>query len=225
MFFLSRVAEHFTDHYQTWEKLKNFAHNIIITVPDMDDAFKIYQENLELDYERESISFKTLRTVYEIYSEPESENNKNMELHKVFYCNQIFQNKKMLEQFLPGLKLSFLDYVIINGYKHLELSLEVISNSNVNYNLEKISEPKHIIYESSHNFHFDIFPLISDYGQCMSSIVKNVRGVITEFTCGYCTAQAGYTIVCADYSEERSPYGDFLGVRLLLYFAVTIARD
>jgi len=45
----------------------------------------------------------------------------------------------------------------------------------------------------------------------MSSIVKNVRGVITEFTCGYCTAQAGYTIVCADYSEERSPYGDFLG--------------
>lgn len=37
--------------------------------------------------------------------------------------------------------------------------------------------------------------------------------VVTEFTCGYCKAQAGYNIVYADRCEETSIHGDFIGGR------------
>jgi hypothetical protein len=41
-------------------------------------------------------------------------------------------------------------------------------------------------------------------------IDANIRGVIRDFTCGYCSAQAGYNIVFADHSELRHAYGDLL---------------
>lgn len=41
------------------------------------------------------------------------------------------------------------------------------------------------------------------------SIEKNIKGLISDFTCGHCIAQSGYDVLCAEYSVLRSTWGDF----------------
>jgi len=42
------------------------------------------------------------------------------------------------------------------------------------------------------------------------AIEKNIKGVIKDFTCGFCHSQAGYEIVFAEKSEIYHYYGDLL---------------
>lgn len=53
-------------------------------------------------------------------------------------------------------------------------------------------------------------------------VSKNVRGIVKDFTCGFCTAQSGYNIVLADYCAITGSYGDLVVGKI---FAVVSCHD
>ena len=42
-------------------------------------------------------------------------------------------------------------------------------------------------------------------------IESNIKGLITDFTCGHCFARSGYDVLFAEYSVLRGTWGDFFG--------------
>jgi len=141
--FMSRVAEHFLpqEHTDTWRKIENLSKTVISVFPNMRITHQILKSAIEFDLKNNAMSFKTLRAIFEIFSETSFYDPNDRSLHRIYYSDTTFKNQDFLNYVMniPH-EIKNTKEIVLNGYPHVEVKL---TKQNIDYNRCHIDRIQH----------------------------------------------------------------------------------